>query len=117
MLFALVLLFFLFNSYVSKRTGFKSFNFLVSGLEFVIHNFLLRKFLFCAEFFLILIAIDFFKMAAPPSCFLESFSFISMNPDKLGKLGSRTQQTQLYEFCWFDKAPSKPSQNLAFYLF
>ena len=57
-------------------------------VEFIIHNFLLRKFLFCAEFFLILIAIDFLKMATPPSCFLASFSFISVNTAKLGKLDS-----------------------------
>ena len=66
----------------------RTLTFWLSGLQFVIHNFLLRKFLFCAEFFLILIAIDFLKMAAPPSCFLASFSFISMNTAKLGKLDS-----------------------------
>ena len=66
----------------------RTLTFWLSGLQFVIHNFLLRKFLFCAEFFLILIAIDFLKMAAPPSCFLASFSFISMITAKLGKLDS-----------------------------
>ena len=66
----------------------RTLTFWLSSLQFVIHNFLLRKFLFCAEFFLILIAIDFLKMAALPSCFLASFSFISMNTAKLGKLDS-----------------------------